>query len=80
MAYRTSLLKAIGCKKGQNRFCPAATGRTGQNWAAHLGRLPKECARARPAGRLWQQQQSPSFLIAHMHSLQQSRIEMRKLE
>ena len=40
MAYRTSLLKAIGCKKGQNRFCPAATGRTGQNWAADLGRLP----------------------------------------
>ena len=51
MAYRTGLLKAIGCKKGQNLFCHAATGRTGQNWAADLGRLPQECARARPAGR-----------------------------
>ena len=75
MAYRSGLLKAIGCKKGQNRFCPAATGRTGQNWAGCL-----RSVRARPAGRLWQQQQSPSFLIAHIHSLQQSRIEMRKLE
>ena len=48
MAYRTGLLKAIGCKKGQNRFCPTATGRTGQNWA---GCLTGVCARAagRPA-------------------------------
>ena len=46
MAYRTSLLKAIGCKKGQNRFCPAATGRTGQNWAGCL-----RSVRARSAGR-----------------------------
>ena len=51
LATKTSLLKAIGCKKGQNRFCPAATGRIGQKWAADLGRLSQECARARPAGR-----------------------------
>ena len=67
MAYRTSLLKAIGCKKGQNRFCPAATGRTGQQiWAGCL-RSVRACGR--PAGQLWQQQYVVSLFPYCTHTL-----------
>ena len=77
MAYQTGLLKARGRRKGQNRFWPVAAG-TRQNWAGCC-RLPKECARA--AGRRPALVAAAVSLFAHICTyLQQSRIEMRKIE